>query len=649
MVRLFLGALLGGISVLSSSATATGVCSGNQFEVSLLGSASIYCVDEVPCSGNYVDGQDIPNHACPGVGQLSVYGRHQVAAPTCCGIINSTSNVIGCVFQSAKFQCVGPLPPAVPTSSPLPPLAPGAKELNFQPTVLPSTQKSIATLAPTTTLATTDAPPTTATPTTTVTAEPTTVAATTTIEPTTIPVAAAIVASSAPVAIRGGGANPDKQQIGAVVIIPSNSTAPSFTTTSIPRDSIVPVTSTPYPASIPAILEDNITSIVINGPGRVFVSNWTQFLQASSLSSDEGPSEYQVGSVAISGTALNEFLVLNSTVEAASLALLQMYNTTAIDGVLTINFERHNAADVIDGQVLIEIFVKFPVVTSVVVSGLAETFVDRGVLGGADLVLSTGDGNMVAFVNQSAASSIDLRSTGDGTLQVRAASALKTVDSLVSRTNGSGDVVYFVSTLAVRNLTSISSGPGAIHIYASKLDLKNVTSRVSKSGDVVFASGSAMCKYHAVDISGSGSVEAGRVLCVEAMVKVAYTGRGDAVVQASYMISTDVRGPGNVLYYNTTPKVYPTYKKHFFLTQTLKANVSDAKVGVPSPREALEFHLGQPVGNSWLGMLSALNLDRIILYGCIVFVVIAGVVAGSKWYNIYKAQKNARGEYQSLQ
>ncbi|RHY34715.1 hypothetical protein DYB32_000717 [Aphanomyces invadans] len=447
-----------------------------------------------------------------------------------------------------------------------------------------------------------------------------------------------------PGAVRGGGGTPDKQ-IGIATLANSTTATPI-------KPTIAPFTRSPdtptYPATIPAILEDNITSIVINGPGRVFVSNWTKFLQSGL---DEEPSEYQVGSVTISGTSLNDFQLLNdtTTVEAASMALLEMYNMTALDGVLTINFERHNAADVIDGQVLIEIFVKFPIVASIVVSGLAETYVDRGVLGGDDLVLSTGDGNMVAFVNQSAATLIDLQSTGDGSLQVRATTALRTVDTLVSRVEGAGNVVSFVSTLAVRNLTSVSVGPGSIHIYSSKLDLKNITSRVTKSGDVVFASGSGVCKYHAVEISGSGSVEAGRILCFDAVVKVAYTGRGDAIVQASNMIMTDVRGPGNVLYYNTTPKFYPTYKKHFFLTQVLKANVTDSKMNVPSPREALEFHLGKPVGNSWLGMLSALNLDRIILYGCIVFVVIAGVVAGSKWYNIYKAQKSSRGEYQPLQ
>ncbi|EQC39919.1 hypothetical protein SDRG_02575 [Saprolegnia diclina VS20] len=573
-------------------------CPDGLNEVSLLNSGASYCITEHPCSGIYRSDKPPTKTACPAEGQVSSKGDRLIIKPTCCAIINNSTNVLGCVFEAAKYTCIAPSPSPIPTAQPLPPHSANAAEVKLVTTAPPTTEVVIAkevSVGASGGDATTTASPTTASPT--------------------------------------------------VVVLPVTQSSP---TTASPTVVVLPVTQSATQATALAsgahrkwnIEEDNLIAIETNVPGRVFVSSWTRWLSLSA-ENRKPKYEYITAVVEISGS-----IGANASSDASQ-TLIDQFTLTVDNSTIFVDFNASGIHN--DGDVLVEIYVQSPL-ERIAMHGSAEAFVEAGVLASKrPLSLSTATGDLyIDLANVTNATSVTVAATDVGSVQLLGPT-LTTATSVSLTSNGDGSIFAFLKTASITNVTSRAYGYGDIHIYSTSLTVENVYSSVDGSGSVVYASGAGVCQKQQVEISGVGNVESSRLLCVDTNVKIDYSGRGDAIVQSSNSITTDVRGPGNVLYFNSTPIKYPAYKKHYYEIKDVDANkLNETSVVWPTSHAPNAFHVEVTSNGSWLDTVSVDDLDRIILLGCLLFLLLILLYILYRCYKRYKDNKD-HGEYQRLQ
>ncbi|KDO23170.1 hypothetical protein SPRG_09978 [Saprolegnia parasitica CBS 223.65] len=556
-------------------------CPDDLNEVSLLNSGASYCITEHPCSGIYRSDKPPTKTACPAEGQVSSKGDRLIIKPTCCAIINNTTNVLGCVFEAAKYTCIAPSPAPIPTLQPLPPHSANAAEVKL----------------------TTTAPPTTE----------------------------AVGAKEVSVGASGGDA-----------------TTTAAPTTAAPTIVVLPVTQSATQATALSsgarrqwnIEEDNLIAIETNVPGRVFVSSWTRWLSLSAL--NRKPEYKHVTAVVeISGS-----IGANASSDASQ-SLIDQFTLTVDNSTIFVDFNASGIHN--DGEVLVEIYVRSPL-ERIAMHGSAEAYVEAGVLASQrPLSLTTATGDLyIDLANVTNATEVTVAATGAGSVQL-VGPTLTTATSMALTSNGDGSIVAFLQTASITNVTSRAYGYGDIHIYSTSLTVQTVYSSVDGSGSVVYASGAGVCRQQEIEISGVGNVESSRLLCVDTNVKIDYSGRGDAIVQSSNSITTDVRGPGNVLYFNTTPTKYPAYKKHYYEIKDVDANkLNESSIAWPASHAPNAFHVEVTSNGSWLDTVSVDDLDRIILFGCLLFLLLILLYILYRCYKRYKDNKD-HGEYQRLQ
>ncbi|OQR94839.1 hypothetical protein ACHHYP_00869 [Achlya hypogyna] len=141
------------VFVAALGAVTHGACPDGQWEVSLLGSGTVYCVGGEPCSGRYNPDQTAGKFFCPSKGQPNIDGTASLGYQTCCGLMNG--NIMGCVAKTDNIQCVGPLP------GPYNPPTPTTGSVTTAPV---TTTPNASTPTPTTSNATVTPEPTTLSP-----------------------------------------------------------------------------------------------------------------------------------------------------------------------------------------------------------------------------------------------------------------------------------------------------------------------------------------------------------------------------------------------------------------------------------------------------------------------------------------------------
>ncbi|OQR94363.1 hypothetical protein ACHHYP_01417 [Achlya hypogyna] len=602
--------LVAGIAVAAAATAPPSNCPSGLKEVSLLNSGASYCITGDPCSGNYRSDKVPTKTACPAEGQVSSKGDRLIIKPTCCAIINNATNVLGCVFEAAKYTCIAPSPAPIPTSQPLPAHNPNAAEVTL-PTPVPTSSVPATTV-------------------------PTTTPNATVVANTTIGVNSSAVAGT-------------EVSVGTGTSVMDLTSAPLTTseplTASPSAVAILPVTASvatkaPLDGAFRKwnIEEDNLAAIVTDVPGRVFVSSWNRWL---SLSAENRKPKYEYI------TAVVQISASSGGNATASQALIDMFTLVVDNSTIFVSFNASQKT--LEGDVLVEIYLRSPV-ARIAMQGSAEAFLEAGVvLAGADVALSTTDGDLyVDLANVTNVSSLAVTANGIGSVQLLGKSLVR-ADSVALQTIGDGSIVAFLGTATVTEFSSHAVTRGDVHVYSQSLNISSLSSTVEGSGGIAFASGRGTCGSELVVISGVGNVETARILCVKAMIKIDYSGRGDAIVQASEQITTDVRGPGNVLYFNTTPAKYPAYKKHFYETHELEAQkLNESAVAWPSEHTPQSFQITVTEGGSWLSTVSVEDLDHIILMGCLFFLLLILLYILYRCYKRYK-EDHSHGEYQPLQ
>ncbi|OQS02530.1 hypothetical protein THRCLA_05097 [Thraustotheca clavata] len=609
---------------------ARGSCVDGEKQVSLLNSGASYCIKEDPCSGIYHAGIVPTKTGCPAQGQESMDGGRIILKPTCCAIINNSSMVLGCVFEAAKYTCIAPSPAPIPITGTLPPHSSNAAEV-----ALPTTVPVMTTTAPSPVVLTTSSP-NTANP---AAALSPTKGASSGVETSVGAIAGAVPAAAVLIATDVPTTNAPTTSVAPTT------NAPTTTATVVTDAPAAPiVTEAPAaanelkPGKNVLMFEADILSVTSNSPGRIFISDWKRF--QSDYSKNAKEFRFNTGILLITGT-------LGTNTTDSLLELFNNFKPNLDDnGLLDINY---NQSSPLDGEVLVQLYVNGPI-SSVELTGTAECFVDPGVLVSGkkeNITLSTTQSNLyVDASNVQSIANLNIHSINSGSVQFIAKN-LTEINTTTIENDGDGNILLFLNKVSLDTINSHTTGSGDIHFWSSFLKITNLTSQVDDAGSIIYASGTGTCENQEVMISGIGNVETERILCTDTDVEIDYSGRGDATVQSSNSITTDVKGPGNVLYYNTTPHHYPSYKKHFYQVSSI-VNRNESAVTWPTERVPNSFHVATTESTSWLGSLSVADLDRIIIAGCIIFLILVLLYIFYRLYKRYNSSKK-HGGYTQLQ
>lgn len=285
----------------------------------------------------------------------------------------------------------------------------------------------------------------------------------------------------------------------------------------------------------------NVKDIVLNIPGRVFISVSSTPLDALAEVRVSGNSKELLETFRVGGTTAVRDLDDDDSSEINELRVMMQ---TA-----------ENMK--VKGHVLTEITLsKKALLESLFTRGTADVMIEENVLlsgtgtvqDGVDIVsMGTGSVYVSSLSTELATKSLKASAKGAGSIML-ALSKVTLAKDLELGVEGTGIVTVTAKGLSARETDVDMSGSGNLCVAASNFSTSSFNVDAVGTGNALFTK-AGTCKTGEVKTMGAGNVNAGSVVCE--MMNVQKTGSGKVVVQASGTLS--VRGEG-VEYAGTAPK-----------------------------------------------------------------------------------------------
>lgn len=272
-------------------------------------------------------------------------------------------------------------------------------------------------------------------------------------------------------------------------------------------------------------------------------------------------------------------------------------------------------------------------------------------------IVNQGSGKVTVndYVLVTSGPSLTISSIDSGDMFLTASSPI-VVDELSLSTQGSGKLQASFSEFDVKTVSvKVSSSADVTVLAASQGSADSLTLSVQGSGSLCLSAGSSIetndliikkigtgdvsigpqgsCKTAKLTTTGSGTIDAGGIQCVDANVDL--LGSGNVFVQATDSLSGDVYGSGELRYFGKAPHSIDNINYLGLVTAlptSSSYHPSECKVK-PFPSNSVGKELSHDV---------SLDKDNIIYLGVVVFVVALVL----RWFN--ESRRRAREEQQPL-